>query len=340
MEIGEQIMKIDYKDLVSIIVPCYNEQEVLQLFYKEIFKVISSITNYDFEVIFINDGSLDNTERILEKINDEDERFKYISFSRNFGKEAAILAGLENSNGIYVAVMDVDLQDPPSLIPEMLKWLEIGYDSVGTRRISRLGEPPIRSFFARKFYRIMNKISKVDMIDGARDFRMMTRQVVDAILSIKEYHRFTKGIFGWVGFKTKWLEYENIERASGETKWSFGKLMVYAIEGIVGFSTVPLKLASIMGIGISLVAFAYTIYIVIKTLVIGSDVPGYASIVCLVLFLGGIQLLSLGIIGEYMARTYLEVKKRPIYIVKNKSDGIYKELTYVKNKDYKTFIEK
>lgn len=311
----------DESKLVSIIVPCYNEQEVLSIFHKEISKVMNSIEDYNFEVIFVDDGSKDNTINIVERISKEDHRFKYISFSKNFGKEAAMLAGLEHCKGDLVVMMDADLQDPPTLIPEMIKVIEEGYDSVATRRCTRAGEPPIRSFFARKFYKIMNKISKVEMVDGARDFRMMTRQMVDAILSMKEYHRFTKGIFGWVGFNTKWIEYENIERASGETKWSFWKLVFYAIEGIVGFSTVPLRFASIMGIIVSFFAFLYTIFIVVKTLVMGIDVPGYASITCIVLFLGGIQLLSLGIMGEYIARTYLEVKKRPVYIIKKTSSS-------------------
>lgn len=311
-EVNEKIAE----KLVSVIVPCYNEEKGLEIFYNEIVKVMATIENYAFEVLFIDDGSKDKTLELAKKISDLDDRFKYVSFSRNYGKEAGMLAGLEHSKGDYVVIMDADLQDPPSLLPEMIGILESGYDSAATRRCNRIGEPPIRSFFARMFYRVMNKMSQVELVDGARDYRMMTRQMVDSILELKEYHRFTKGIFSWVGFSTKWIEYENIERAAGETKWSFWKLCIYAIDGIVAFSTAPLRFASICGIIISLLAFLYTAFVVIKTIVLGIDVPGYASMVSLILFLGGIQLFSMGILGEYLSRTYMETKRRPKYIVK------------------------
>ncbi|MDO5855284.1 MAG: glycosyltransferase family 2 protein [Methanobrevibacter smithii] len=295
---------------LDIVVPCYNEEEMLPIFYREL---SNNLKNINWNVIFINDGSNDNT---LEVINSYGN-VKYISFSRNFGKESAIYAGLDYSTGDYIVLMDADLQDPPSLIPEMLKYIS-EYDIVGTRRVTRKGEPPIRSFFARLFYKIANKITKIELVDGARDFRLMKREVVNAILDLKEYNRFSKGIFQWVGFETKWLEYENIERQKGETSWSFWELFKYSIEGIVSFTTAPLHIATIIGIFFSIIAFLSIIIIVIKTLLFGDPVEGWPSTVSIILFLSGIQLFAAGIIGEYLAKIYLESKKRPLYIIKEK----------------------
>ncbi len=301
---------------ISIVVPCYNEEEALPLFYDEIDKV-SKTMKEDFEFIFVNDGSKDNTLSIIKKFSKEDSRCKYINFSRNFGKESAMYAGLELSTGDYVTIMDADLQDPPSILPDMLKIIkEEGYDSVGLRRVTRKGEPPIRSFFARIFYKIINKMSKVEMVDGARDYRLMTRQMVDAIVDLKEYNRYSKGLFSFVGFNTKWLEYENVSRIAGETKWSFFKLFAYAIEGIVAFTTVPLTLAALVGLLFCLIAFIMIIVIIVKTLVFGDPTSGWPSLVCIIFLVGGIELFAIGIIGEYLAKTYLETKKRPIYIIK------------------------
>lgn len=304
---------------ISIIVPCYNEEEAIPYFYKEITKISKSMNN-DFEYIFVNDGSKDKTIEIIKKYAKKDKRIKYIHFSRNFGKEAAMYAGLELSSGDYVAIMDADLQDPPSLLPEMLSIIEdkkSDYDCVGTRRVTRKGEPPIRSFFARKFYKIINKISKTEMVDGARDYRLMTRQMVNSILELKEYNRYSKGLFSFVGYNTKWLEYENIERVAGVTKWSFWKLFKYAIEGIVAFSTVPLAFASLMGILFCFISFILIIVIIIKTLVYGDPTSGWPSLACIIFFVSGIQLFCLGIIGQYLSKTYLETKKRPIYFIKD-----------------------
>lgn len=304
-------------DLITVIVPCYNEQESLPLFYKEIVKVAKKMKEVNFEFLFINDGSKDNTLDILRDLSKKDKRVRYVSFSRNFGKEAAMYAGFENSKGDYVVVMDADLQDPPSLLPEMFKYIkEEDYDSVATRRVTRKGEPPIRSFFARMFYKIINKISKADIVDGARDYRLMTRQMVDSILSMKEYNRFSKGIFGWVGFKTKWIAYENIERVAGETKWNFWKLFLYSIEGIIAFSTVPLTIASVFGIIFCIIAFLLILFIITKTLLYGDPVAGWPSLVCIIFLVSGVQLFCLGIMGQYLSKTYLETKDRPIYIVK------------------------
>lgn len=303
---------------ISIIVPCYNEEQTVSLFYNEIVKIAKAIKK-DFEFIFVNDGSIDKTIDLIKKLSRKDKRVKYISFSRNFGKEAAMYAGLELSSGDYIAIMDADLQDPPSLLPEMIKILEdknSDYDTVATRRVNRKGEPPIRSFFARKFYKIINKMSKIEMVDGARDFRLMKRQVVNSILELKEYNRYSKGLFAFVGYKTKWLEFENIERIAGETKWSFWKLFLYAIEGIVAFSTAPLGVASIAGFLFCLISFIMIIVIVIKTLIFGDPTSGWPSLVCIIFFVSGIQLFCLGIIGQYLSKTYLETKKRPIYIIK------------------------
>ena len=309
---------------VSIIVPCYNEEESIPLFYKEIRKVFSKI-NYKLELIFINDGSKDKTLELIKNLSKEDKEANYISLSRNFGKEAAMWAGLKHSTGDYITVMDCDLQDPPALIPEMLRLIEEeDYDVVGTRRVTRKGEPPIRSFFARMFYKIINKMSKVEMVDGARDYRMMTRQVVDNLLTLKEYNRYSKGLFSFVGFKTKWLEYENIERVAGETKWNFWKLFLYAIEGIVAFTTAPLTMAATFGILFCLVAFIMIIVIIVKTLVYGDPTSGWPSLACIIFMTNGIELLCIGVIGEYLSKTYLEVKKRPIYIVKESNmDVVY-----------------
>lgn len=304
------------KELISIIIPCYNEQESIPLFYNEINKVMDIMTDTNFELLFIDDGSKDKTLVEAKKLTSQDDRVHYISFSRNFGKEAAIYAGFQYASGDYVVMMDADLQDPPSLLPKMYEILkEGGYDSVATRRISRKGEPPIRSFFARLFYKIMNKISETDLVDGARDYRLMNRKFVNAILQLGEYNRFSKGLFGWVGYKTKWLEYENVERIAGETKWSFWKLFKYSIEGIVGFSTAPLTISAFVGIMSCIFAFAFMILIIIRKLCFGDPVAGWASTATIILFLGGIQLLSIGVLGQYLAKTYLEVKKRPIYIV-------------------------
>ena len=304
------------KKKVSIIVPSYNEEESIPLFYKEIDKVSKNL-DVNFEFIFVNDGSKDKTLEVVKKLSKEDKRVKYIHFSRNFGKEAAMLAGLELSSGDYVAIMDADLQDPPALLPEMIRLIEEEhYDCVGTRRVTRKGEPPIRSFFARMFYKIINKMSKTEMVDGARDYRLMTRQMVNSILELSEYNRYSKGLFQFVGYNTKWLEYENIERVAGTTKWSFWKLFIYAIEGIVAFSTTPLVLSSIMGILFCLIAFIMIIVIIIKTLVYGDPTTGWPSLVCIIFFVSGIQLFCLGIMGQYLSKTYLETKKRPIYIIK------------------------
>ena len=300
---------------ISLVVPCYNEEEVIEKFYDEVLKVKKSMPKVDFEIIFINDGSKDNTLDIMRKLSNNNI-VRYISFSRNFGKEAAMYAGLKAATGDYVAIMDADLQDPPSLLNEMYDILETGeYDSVATRRVSRKGEPLIRSFFARMYYKIINRISKTEIVDGARDFRLMTRQMVDSVLELTEYNRFSKGIFSWVGYRTKWLEYKNVERVAGTTKWSFFGLFLYSLESIVAFSTVPLSIASIMGILFCLIAFIIIIIIIVKTLLFGDPTGGWPSMVCIMFFIGGIQLLCIGIIGQYLSKTYLEVKKRPIYVV-------------------------
>ncbi|MBQ8802871.1 MAG: glycosyltransferase family 2 protein [Tyzzerella sp.] len=301
---------------ISVVIPCYNEQESIGLFYNEMCSV-SEEMNHEFEFIFVNDGSRDNTLAIIKELREKDSRVKYISFSRNFGKESAIYAGFSKASGDYVVMMDADLQDPPRLLPEMMKYINQGYDSVATRRVTRKGEPPIRSFFARMFYKVINKISDVDIVDGARDYRLMTAQMKDAIVSMKEYNRFSKGIFGWVGFQTKWLEYENVERVAGETKWNFWKLFLYSLEGIIAFSTVPLVLASMFGIIFCLLAFAMILFIVVRTLAFGDPVAGWPSMVCIIFLIGGIQLLCIGIIGQYLSKTYLETKKRPKYIIKD-----------------------
>ena len=308
-------MEVVMKKL-SVVVPCFNEEESIPLFYKELNKVISSM-DIDWEIIFVDDGSNDSTLEQIKKLRSEDKTVRYISFSRNFGKEAAMMAGLETSQGDYVTIMDADLQDPPKLLPKMYDYVKNeDYDCVGTRRVTRKGEPRIRSFFARMFYRIINKLSKVEMVDGARDYRLMTRRMVDAIVSMKEYNRYSKGIFSFVGFKTKWLEYENIERVAGKTKWSFWKLFRYAIEGIVGYSTLPLIISAFIGLFFCLISFVLIIIIVIKTLIYGDPVSGWPSMMCAIFLVGGIQLFVMGVMGSYLSKTYLETKKRPVYIVR------------------------
>jgi len=308
--------------LLSIIAPCYNEEESIFIFYEEFLKIYEdSIYPYDnnmqYELIFIDDGSEDNTLDEIKSLAEKNENIKYISFSRNFGKESALYAGLKHSSGDYVVVMDVDLQDPPSLLFDMVKIIEEeDYDCVASRRVSRKGEPVIRSFFAIRFYKLINLISKLDLVDGARDFRLMKRSVVDAILELSEYNRFSKGIFNWVGFKTKWLEYENIERVKGETSWSFWSLFIYSIEGIVSFTTLPLSISTFLGILFSFIAFIGIIYIIITTLLYGNPVSGWPSTICIILLIGGVQLFSIGILGQYLGKTYIESKKRPIYLTR------------------------
>ena len=300
---------------ISLIVPCYNEQEALPIFYRETKKVMESM-DCDYEMIFVNDGSKDGTLELLKEFAKEDTHVTYIGFSRNFGKEAAMYAGFCNVTGDYAAVMDADMQDPPALLPQMLALLTSGeYDSVATRRVNREGEPPIRSWFARKFYQIINRISDADIVDGARDFRLMKREMVDAIVEMGEYNRFSKGIFGWIGFRTYWLPYENVNRVAGETKWNFWKLLKYAIDGIINFSQAPLAVASWFGMGMTLLSFIAVIFIVVRKLVFGDPVTGWASTACIITFIGGVQLFCMGIMGQYIAKTYMEVKQRPHYIV-------------------------
>lgn len=302
--------------LISLIVPCYNEEEALPIFYKELCAVTETIPEHRFEFLFVDDGSKDRTLQLLTELSAGDSRVKYISFSRNFGKEAAMYAGFCNCIGELVAVMDADMQDPPSLLPQMIKILETGeYDSVATRRANRTGEPVIRSFFAKLFYRIMNKLSDTDVVDGARDFRLMKRQMVDAIIRVSEYNRFSKGIFGWIGFKTYWLSYENVERVAGKTNWSFWKLFKYSIDGFINHSQFLLSLSSWGGILCTLLSFIMVIFIIVRKVIFGDPVAGWPSLVCIILFTSGIQLFCVGIMGQYLAKVYLEAKKRPHYIV-------------------------
>ena len=309
-------------ELLSLVVPCYCEEKALPIFYRETCKVIEqSLKQVKVEFILVDDGSKDETLAVMKQLAEKDVRVKYLSFSRNFGKEAAIYAGLEAARGDYVAIMDADMQDPPALLPEMFQGLAQGYDCVATRRVTRKGEPPIRSFFARAFYRLIHKISKTEIVDGARDFRLMTRQVVNAVLRLTEYNRFSKGIFGWVGFRTKWLEYENIERAAGETKWSFWKLFLYSIEGIVAFSTVPLAISSVMGLLFCFLSFVFIVITIVRQLVWGGSAYGWSSLVCIIFLIGGIQLFCMGILGQYLSKTYLETKKRPIYLLRESNCG-------------------
>ena len=301
-------------DLLSIVVPCHNEESSVEIFFKEIEK---KLTGINFEIIFIDDGSKDNTLTNIKKIAKCNQNVKYLSFSRNFGKESALYAGLKNSHGDLICVMDVDLQDPPGLLPKMIEMIENeDYNIIATRRVSREGEPKIRSLFARIFYKIFNKISQIDLVDGARDYRLMTRQVVDSILELEEYNRFSKGLFQWVGYDTKWLEYENINRISGETSWSFFGLVSYSIEGIIAFTTIPLSISTFLGILFSMIAFILIIFIIIKNILFSDPVAGWTSTICAILLLGGIQLFSIGILGKYLEKTYIEIKNRPIFIIK------------------------
>ncbi len=309
---------------ITVVVPCYNEEESLPIFYEEMERVrkqdfnnLENEQKIEFEYIFVDDGSKDGTLNEMKQLSQKDSKVRYISFSRNFGKEAAILAGLDASTGDLVTLMDVDLQDPPSLLRKMYNIIKKeGYDCVATRRKNRKGEPPVRSFFARMFYKIINKMSDVEMVDGARDYRLMSRKVVDSIISMREYNRYSKGLFTFVGFKTKWISYENIERVAGKTKWSFWKLFKYALEGITAFSTAPLIFSSIIGLLFCLVAFLLIILIIVRTLVFGDPTSGWPSMVCIIFFVSGVQLFSLGIIGQYMSKSYLEIKHRPIYIIR------------------------
>ena len=305
--------------MISAVVPCYNEAEAAPLFYGEICRVVQESGRFDLELIFVDDGSTDETLRVLRALAKKDRRVRYISFSRNFGKESAMLAGLRAARGDYAAILDADLQDPPSLLPEMFDFLERNadeYDIVATRRETRTGEPPIRSFFARQFYKLINKISDTEIVDGARDFRLMRRRVVDSILEMTEVNRFSKGIFSWVGFRTHWISYENRPRAAGHTKWSFWKLLLYSLDGITAFSTKPLAIASFAGIGFCAIAFIMLVFVVVRALIWGDPVAGWPSMICVILLLGGLQLFCMGILGQYLAKTYLETKRRPAYIVR------------------------
>lgn len=313
---------------ISVIVPCYNEQESLPLFYPEIKRVRGLLPEYAFEIILVDDGSRDKTVELMRELAAQDEEIRYISFSRNFGKESAMYAGLKASQGDYVVIMDADLQHPPVLMVEMIRSIkEEGYDSVATRRVDRKGEPPIRSFFARQFYKLMNKISQTELVDGAQDYRMMTRQYVDSLLELSEYNRFSKGLFGWVGFNTKWLPHENTERVAGETKWSFWKLLKYSIDGIVAFSTAPLAISMVMGVLFAFVSLAMLITAIVRTAAFGLPFMGWFSTVFLLFLIGGVQLVCTGILGTYLSKSYLEIKKRPIYITK--------ETNVVKNEDHR-----
>ena len=303
------------KKLVSIVIPCYNEEEALEIVYHAIVEAMQPLANYRYEILLVNDGSKDKTLQKMKTLA-TDENVKYLSFSRNFGKEAAIYAGLNNAKGDYVAVMDADMQDPPALLPQMLSILEQGeYDCVASRRVTRKGENVIRSFCARMFYKVIRKMSNINIADGARDYQMMTRQMVDSVLSLTEYNRFSKGIFEWVGYRKTWLEFENVERSAGETKWSFGKLLLYSLEGIFNFSNLPLMVSSYLGIVMTFVSAIAIIFIIIRKLIFGDPVDGWASLVCIITFVGGIQLFCIGIIGQYMAKMYSEIKNRPRYII-------------------------
>lgn len=305
--------------LISAIVPCYNEEESAPLFYEEICRVTEEAKRFELEIVFVDDGSRDGTLKVLRELAKKDSRVRYISFSRNFGKESAMLAGLRAAKGDYVALLDADLQDPPSLLPEMMDFLEKNsdeYDIVATRRMDRKGEPPVRSFFARKFYQLINKISDTQIVDGARDFRLMKRSVVDSILEMGEYNRFSKGIFSWVGFKTHWISYENRERVAGQTKWSFWKLFLYSLDGIMAFSTKPLAIASMAGIMLCVIAFLMLLFVFVRALIWGDPVAGWPSMMCAILLTSGIQLFCMGILGQYLAKTYMETKRRPAYLVR------------------------
>lgn len=307
------------KERCSVIIPCMNEAEALPIYYTTMCETITALPELEFEFWFIDDGSRDRTLTILKELRRNDDRVHYVSFSRNFGKEAGIYAGLQHAGGDYVVIMDVDLQDPPALLHDMYAAIrDEGYDQAAARRVSRTGEPPVRSFFARMFYKLINRISDADIVDGARDYRFMRREVADSILSLGEYNRFSKGIFGWVGFHTKWIAFENVTRSAGETKWSFWKLFRYSIEGIVAFSTAPLALASLLGLVFCLLSFIGVLFIFFRALLFGDPVSGWPSTLCIITLLGGIQLLCMGIMGMYLSKTYLETKHRPIYIVREK----------------------
>ena len=306
------------KKLISIVVPCYNEEQTLPIIYPELNKVAEQMEEYAFEYVFVNDGSKDNTLNILKEMASKDERVKYVSFSRNFGKEAGLLAGLKNAKGDFIATMDADMQDPPALLPEMVAYVASGeYDNAATRRVTRKGEPVIRSFFARNFYKLMRHMTDIDIVDGARDYRVMSRAMVDSIIALPEVNRFSKGIFAWVGYETKWIEFENVERSAGETKWSFWKLLRYSIEGIISFSNTPIHIASYMGIGLTGLSALALMFVVIRALLFGDEVAGWPSLVCIITFLGGVQLFVMGIMGQYISKTYLEVKHRPHYVIKD-----------------------
>ena len=308
---GEKMSKI------SIVVPMYNEQESLGILYKELNRVTDTLPEYEFEYLFVNDGSSDATLAEIRQLAEKDKRVRYVSFSRNFGKEAALYAGLKNATGDYVATMDADLQDPPALLPQMIAMIEAAdCDNVATRRVNRKGEPPIRSFFSKCFYKVMRHLSHIEIADGARDYRLMSRAMVDSIVSVSEYNRFSKGIFAWVGYETKWLEFENVERSAGETKWSFWKLVRYSFDGIINFSDTPIRISSYLGLLLTVLSFVAIIIEVIRALVFGDPVAGWPSLVCIITFIGGIQLFCMGIMGQYIAKTYMEVKRRPHYIVK------------------------
>ncbi|MCR5221425.1 MAG: glycosyltransferase family 2 protein [Lachnospiraceae bacterium] len=307
--------------LLSVVIPSYNEEEAIPLFYEEMKKTMGLFRDrypdVAFELLFVDDGSTDGTLSVIKELRERDECVHFLSFSRNFGKEAGIYAGLSHAKGDYIVMMDADLQDPPSLLPKMYEAVTSeGYDSAATRRSTRKGEPPIRSLFAKLFYKLINKMSRAEIVDGARDYRIMNRKMADAVIEMCEYNRFTKGIYGWVGFRTKWISYENVERVAGKTKWSFWKLLLYSLEGITAFSTAPLRLASLMGFFFTVLSFLMILFIVIRKLVSGDPTPGWPSLACIIVFIGGIQLFCIGILGEYLSKTYLETKKRPIYIIK------------------------
>lgn len=301
--------------MLTCIIPCYNEEESLPFFYNEISNILET-EGYSYELIFVDDGSTDHTLKILKRLAKMNSRVSFLSFSRNFGKESAMYAGLCHAHGDYIAVMDADMQDPPSLLPEMLNIMQTGgYDCVATRRVTREGEPVIRSWFARRFYEIINKISDVNIVDGARDFRLMKRSMAEAVVATGEYNRFSKGIFGWVGFQTYWISYDNTERVAGITKWNFWKLFKYAVDGILNFSQVPLNISSWFGMIMTIFSFVILIFIIIRKCLFGDPVNGWASLVCIIIFIGGIQLFCMGIMGQYIAKTYMETKKRPHYII-------------------------
>lgn len=306
---------------ISVVIPCFNEEDALMIYYWEMEKVMDEMKKIEFELLFVDDGSSDRSLPIMKKLHEKDKRCRYFSFSRNFGKEAAIYAGLQNAEGDYVAVMDVDLQDPPSLLPKMYRILqEEDFDNVATKRGNRAGEPRLRSFLSEGFYKFINKISRTEIVNGARDYRLMKRKMVDAVLEMSEYNRFSKGIFEWVGFRTKWLEFDNVERCAGETKWSVGKLFRYSLEGITGFSVAPLSLAAVIGILFCLLSFMMIFVIIMRTAVWGDPVAGWPSLVCIIFMVSGIQLFCTGIVGQYLSKTYLETKHRPIYILREFSE--------------------